>query len=68
LSDGDEVLTHGTDPNVIDSDTDGLSDGDEVLAHGTDPNNADTDGGGVNDGPEISNGTEPISTPLDDFS
>ena len=34
--DGDEVNTHGTDPNNMDTDGDGVTDGDEV-SNGTDP-------------------------------
>ena len=52
LSDGDEVNTHGTDPNDADSD-DGLDDGDEVTTHGTDPNDADSDDDGLSDGHEV---------------
>ena len=37
LLDGQEINTHGTDPNNPDTDGDGWSDGDEVMIHGTDP-------------------------------
>jgi hypothetical protein len=50
LSDQQEVLVYGTDPDRPDTDDDGLSDGDEVWVYGTDPLNADTDGDGVSDG------------------
>jgi hypothetical protein len=36
LSDGDEVLTHGTDPNSTDTDGDGVSDADEI-SQGSNP-------------------------------
>lgn len=76
LSDGAEVITYGTDPLDPDTDDDGLTDGGEVdtdgagpdAGTGTDPLDADTDDGGVNDGQEVLNGTEPISTPSDDFA
>ncbi|NNC92407.1 MAG: hypothetical protein HKN80_07910, partial [Acidimicrobiia bacterium] len=42
LSDQDENLIHGTDPNDDDSDDDGLLDGVEVLDLGTDPNDDDS--------------------------
>ena len=59
LSDGAEVNTHGTNPNDVDSDDDGLTDGLEVNTHSTDPNDADSDGDGVNDGDEVGAGTDP---------
>ena len=36
LSDGDEVVTYGTDPNEADTDDDGVNDGDEIV-EGTNP-------------------------------
>ena len=61
LSDGDEVLETGTDPNDPDSDADGLSDGDEIEVYGTDPLEADTDEGGISDGIEVLDyGTDPL--------
>ncbi|MEO0601280.1 MAG: hypothetical protein AAF211_07580, partial [Myxococcota bacterium] len=42
-----------TDPNVADSDGDGLDDGTEVNVEGTDPTIADTDGDGLLDGEEV---------------
>jgi hypothetical protein len=55
----------GTNPDLADSDGDGLSDFAEVgfepgSATGTDPNLSDTDGDGVGDGDEITNGTDPL--------
>lgn len=49
-----------TDPNVADTDADGLTDGAEVDDHGTDPLVADTDGDGALDGDEIDAGTDPL--------
>ena len=37
MNDGDEINKHQTDPNVADTDGDGLSDGDEINKHNTDP-------------------------------
>lgn len=51
-----EEADAGTDPNLADSDDDGLNDGTEI--HGgnpTDPLNPDTDGDGLQDGDEDSN-------------
>jgi RHS repeat-associated protein len=52
LSDAQERQL-GTDPNVADSDDDGLIDGDEVNLHHTDPLNPDTDGDNLADGVEV---------------
>ncbi len=60
LSDQQEMLVYGTDPDRADTDSDGLSDGDEVWIYGTDPLNADTDGDGVSDGDEVRAGTSPL--------
>ena len=49
----------GTDPEVADTDGDGLSDFDEVETHGTDPLVADMDEDGFDDGEEIAAGTDP---------
>jgi len=54
----------GTDPNLDESDADGLLDGAEVSLHATDPALADTDGDGVGDGIEVAAGTDPRD-PLD---
>ncbi|MDQ2682493.1 MAG: thrombospondin type 3 repeat-containing protein, partial [Chloroflexota bacterium] len=66
-SDGDELIDEeeleiGTDPNLFDSDGDGLGDGSEVREDGwgTDPLSADSDGDGYRDGDEIfTHGTDP---------
>jgi hypothetical protein len=46
----------GSNPNVADSDNDGLSDGLEVNILGTDPTMTDTDSNGIPDGDEDSDG------------
>ena len=43
----------GTNPNLNDTDSDGLFDGDEVLSYFTDPLDSDTDKDELNDGLEI---------------
>ena len=66
-TDGDELsdeeeLELGTDPNLFDTDGDGLGDGSEVREDGwgTDPLSADTDGDGFQDGDELfTYGTDP---------
>ena len=46
------MKTIGTDPNIPDTDGDGLFDGAEID-EGTDPFNPDTDGDGLTDGEEV---------------
>lgn len=56
----------GSNPNVADSDEDGLSDGVEVRKYQSNPNKKDSDNDGFNDGFEIDTGfspTDPNSTP-----
>jgi hypothetical protein len=56
----------GTNPNVADSDGDGILDGAEVAIHGTNPNLADSDADGFDDLFEINTGFNPTlatSTP-----
>jgi len=60
LSDRQETLVYGTDPDRPDTDNDGLSDGNEVWVHRTDPLNADTDGDGMSDGKEVMAGRSPL--------
>ena len=43
----------GTDPNVADTDGDGLTDGEEFHIYGTDPLVADSDGDNLSDGDEV---------------
>jgi methionine-rich copper-binding protein CopC len=66
LSNLDEYQA-GTDPQIADSDGDGLSDGDEVLdrkGYKTNPVRADTDGDGLNDGVEILVGSNPLDNQI----
>ena len=55
LNSPDELLVHGTDPLLPDTDGDTLNDGDEI-AKGTDPNNDDTDNDGLRDNVETDTG------------
>lgn len=55
----DEETALGTNPDVADTDMDGLLDGEEVNTYGTDPLLADSDGDLVSDGDEVANGTDP---------
>jgi ELWxxDGT repeat protein len=59
LQDQAEVIL-GTNPDVADSDGDGLTDGAEFTTHGTDPLVADSDGDGFGDGVEVTAGTDPL--------
>jgi hypothetical protein len=59
ISDENEVLVTGTDPNNADSDSDGLSDGVEV-SNRMNPLDPDMDKDGVSDGEEVANGTDPL--------
>ena len=55
-----------TNPNLWDTDFDGLSDGDEVQIHFTDPNNPDSDFDELNDGDELIEGTNPLDPDTED--
>ncbi len=57
---GQEEVEAGTDPNLSDTDEDGLTDGQEVSEIGTSPLVADTDGDGVLDGDEVAQATDPL--------
>lgn len=59
ISDQDEILRTGTDPNKEDTDGDGLSDGVEVT-YRMNPLDADMDHDGVNDGQEVAQGSDPF--------
>ena len=60
ISDQDELLRTGTDPQKEDTDGDGLGDGVEVL-YRMNPLDPDMDKDGVSDGGEVANGTDPFS-------
>ena len=53
MTDSEELERHKTDPNVADTDGDGLGDGVEVGEHGTNPLLGDTDRDGLIDGEEV---------------
>ena len=59
ISDQNEVLVTGTDPENEDSDNDGLSDGVEVTNR-MNPLDPDMDKDGVSDGEEVAAGTDPL--------
>ncbi|MEP4078666.1 hypothetical protein [Haloferula sp.] len=63
----EEEENAGTDPNVFDSDTDGLGDGAEINTHGTNPTLIDTDDDGLEDGLEVNTSpTDPLNPDSDD--
>jgi len=55
-----EEYQHGTNPNLADTDGDGLTDWYEIHVSGTDPTHADTDGDGLNDAWEVRYGLNPL--------
>ncbi len=59
ISDRDEALVTGTNPNNEDTDGDGLGDGVEVVNR-MNPLDPDMDRDGVNDGQEVANRTDPF--------
>jgi hypothetical protein len=67
ISDQDEVLVTGTDPQVPDTDGDGLGDGVEV-ANRMNPLDDDMDKDGVSDGQEVDAGTDPFFPEQSDIS
>ena len=52
----------GTNPQLADTDADGLSDGEEAIVWKTDPLNPDTDGDGYPDGQEVHNNYNPLGS------
>jgi uncharacterized repeat protein (TIGR02543 family) len=65
LTNYQEIIIRLTNPNLADSDNDGVNDGQEV-ADTSDPLVADTDGDGLNDGEEKTRSTNPLLTDTDD--
>jgi hypothetical protein len=61
LSNYEELVLHGTDPDFEDTDWDGLRDGREVRDLGTDPLLTDTDGDGFDDPYELRNRFDPTN-------
>lgn len=55
----------GTDPNLADSDDDGINDSEEVNTYGSDPLNLDSDGDLLYDGGELVRGTDVLGTDSD---
>jgi hypothetical protein len=64
ISDADEVLLYGTDPDQADTDGDGLTDSQEIGA-GLQPRFADSDGDKLSDGSETVSGTNPKARDTD---
>ena len=59
ISDQDEILRTGTDPNKADTDSDGLNDGVEVINR-MNPLDPDMDKDGLTDGQEVAQGSDPF--------
>jgi hypothetical protein len=56
----------GTDPNLADTDSDGIDDGEEVNVYGSDPTLVDSDADGLDDGDEVNtHGTDPARADTD---
>lgn len=55
----------GTDPNLADTDDDGIDDGEEINTYDSDPLNLDTDGDLLYDGGELVRGTDVLGTDSD---
>ncbi|MCX6798206.1 MAG: hypothetical protein NTX66_03290 [Candidatus Falkowbacteria bacterium] len=58
LTDAEEIQL-GTNPNLTDTDNDGLTDYEEVKTYKTNPLNPDSDGDGFTDGVEVHGGYNP---------
>ncbi|NQX00008.1 hypothetical protein HQ447_05055, partial [bacterium] len=66
LTNYQESVTYGTNPNLGDTDADGLTDAAELQVNLTNPKVPDTDGDGLTDGSEISvTGTNPLVADTD---
>ena len=57
-------MLYGTDPELVDTDEDGLDDHDEVV-RGTNPIDSDSDADGLSDGEEVALGTNPLVVDTD---
>jgi formylglycine-generating enzyme required for sulfatase activity len=64
LTNYQEIIVRLTNPNVADSDSDGVNDGQEIT-DATNPLVADTDDDGLNDGEEKTRSTNPLVTDTD---
>ena len=64
LTNKEEILAN-TNPQLDDSDLDGINDYDELKKYKTDPNNEDSDNDGIIDGDEINLGLKPDSDKSD---
>jgi formylglycine-generating enzyme required for sulfatase activity len=64
LTNFQEIIVRLTNPNVADSDSDGVNDGQEVIDT-TNPLIADTDGDGLSDGEEKARNTNPLAKDTD---
>ena len=64
LTNYQEIIVRLTNPDLADSDSDGVNDGQEVT-DATNPLIADTDGDGLTDGEEKTRGTNPLVTDTD---
>ncbi len=61
-----EEYNAGSDPNVSDTDMDGVNDGDEVNTYSSDPTDSDSDDDGLTDGVEVNTeGTSPTNSDTD---
>lgn len=64
-ADNSQEQAAGSDPNVADTDGEGLDDGEEINTHGTSPVLADTEGDGLDDQEEVTAGADGfITNPL----
>ncbi len=64
LTNYQEIIVYGTNPELADTDGDGVNDGQEI-ADGTNPLAADSDSDGLTDGDEKARGTSPILADTD---
>ncbi len=60
-----EEINYGTNPQLADSDLDGINDYDELKIYNTNPNDDDSDDDYISDGDEIKLGLEPVNDKSD---